>query len=131
MAGNLLAAQLNAQFDRPVSLENQVSGETSLLAVERPNVMQLPDVSATVHGNSLTMTGDMGNLTQFFLKASLEGKPLSSLTLEIPMLNESGMPIGTQTVRLSNAQVSSFETIDGGDRLLQKVSVQFGKIEYL
>jgi hypothetical protein len=131
LAGNLRATQLNAQFDHAASIQNSVSAELSLPADQRPDVMQLPNVSATVQGNSLTMTGDMAELSLFFMNAAIQGKPLPSLMLELPMLNENGMPIGTQTVRLSNALVSSFETIDGGDRPAQKVSVQFDKIEYL
>ncbi|HSE40048.1 MAG TPA: hypothetical protein VLH08_04720 [Acidobacteriota bacterium] len=128
LAGNLFAAQLNAQYDQ---IQNAISAETSFPAVQKREALKLPNVSATLQGNTLTMTGDTAELSQFFLKAAVEGKPLPSLTMELPMLNESGIPIGTQTVLLSNAMVLSFETIDDLDRPLQKISLQFDKTEYL
>jgi hypothetical protein len=128
LAGNLLAMQFNEQLNQTTSVQN---AEASLAAVNRPEAMKLPNVFATVQGNTLTMTGELAELSQFFMKAALDGKSISSLTMELPMLNESGIPIGTQLVRLTNAMISSFENIDGLDRPLQKCTIQFENIESL
>ena len=65
----------------------------------------------------------------FFVKAAASGETLTSVVFEFTR------PVGTgaevyQTVRLTNAIVSSVKTINGGNQPLEEISFTFQKIGY-
>jgi type VI secretion system secreted protein Hcp len=65
----------------------------------------------------------------FFVKAAASGETLTSVVFEFKRAVGSGTEV-YQTVRLTNAIVSSVKTINGGIQPTQEVSFTFQKIEY-
>lgn len=72
---------------------------------------------------------NLDEASKFFVTAAASGEILTSVVFEFKRT------VGTvtevyQTVRLTNAMVSSVKTINGGDRPMEEVSFTFQKIEY-
>ncbi len=65
----------------------------------------------------------------FFVKAAASGETLTSVVIEFTRPVGSGTEV-YQTVRLSNAIVSSVKTINGGIQPTEEISFTFQKIEY-
>ena len=65
----------------------------------------------------------------FFVKAAASGETLTSVVIEFRRDVGSGTEV-YQTVRLSNAIVSSVKTINGGIQPTEEISFTFQKIEY-
>ena len=65
----------------------------------------------------------------FFVKAAASGETLTSVVFEFKRAVGSGTEV-FQTVRLTNAIVSSVKTINGGIQPMEEVSFTFQKIEY-
>ena len=65
----------------------------------------------------------------FFTKAAASGETLTSVVIEFTRPVGSGTEV-YQTVRLSNAIVSSVKTINGGIQPTEEISFTFQKIEY-
>jgi type VI secretion system Hcp family effector len=68
--------------------------------------------------------------SKFFVSAAANGELLPAVLFEFKRASGSGQPEVFQTVRLTNATVSSVKTINGGDRPMEEVSFTFQKIEY-
>jgi type VI secretion system Hcp family effector len=68
--------------------------------------------------------------SKFFVSAAANGELLPAVLFEFKRTSGSGQPEIFQTVRLTNAMVSSVKTINGGDRPMEEVSFTFQKIEY-
>jgi type VI secretion system Hcp family effector len=66
----------------------------------------------------------------FFVNAAASGELLPAVLFEFTRTSGSSQPEVFQTVRLTNAIVSSVKTINGGDRPMEEVSFTFQKIEY-
>ena len=72
----------------------------------------------------------MDETSSFFVKAAASGETLTSVVFEFKRDVGSGTEV-YQTVRLTNAVVSSVREINGnGGRSMQEVSFTFQKIEY-
>jgi len=65
----------------------------------------------------------------FFQKAAANGGTLTSVVFEFKRAVGTGTEV-YQTVRLTNAIVSSVKTINGGNQPMEEVSFTFQKIEY-
>ena len=65
----------------------------------------------------------------FFVKAGASGETLTSVVFEFTRAKGSGTEV-YQTVRLTNATVSSVKTINGNGRPMEEVSFTFQKIAY-
>lgn len=115
LQGNLLSARLNSQ----------------LLGAQNIQSVELRNVAGLIQGNSLTLTGDFGSQAKLFMDAALQGKTIPSLTLELPLMDESGHSMGIQTVRLTNVMVPSFQTIDGLISPQQEINLQFEQLAEL
>jgi type VI secretion system Hcp family effector len=68
--------------------------------------------------------------SKFFVGVAASGELLPAVLFEFKRTSGSGQPEIFQTVRLTNAIVSSVKTINGGDRPMEEVSFTFQKIEY-
>jgi type VI secretion system secreted protein Hcp len=72
----------------------------------------------------------MDETSSFFVKAAASGETLTSVVFEFKRTVGTGTEV-YQTVRLTNATVSSVREINGnGGRLMQEVSFTFQKIGY-
>jgi type VI secretion system Hcp family effector len=72
----------------------------------------------------------MDETSSFFVKAAASGETLTSVVFEFKRTAGTGTEV-YQTVRLTNATVSSVREINGnGGRLMQEVSFTFQKIGY-
>ena len=69
------------------------------------------------------------NESQFFQSAAANGELLPAVLIEFTRPNGNGQPEVFQTVRLTNAMVSSVK-MSGGQNLMEEVSFTFQKIEY-
>ena len=67
--------------------------------------------------------------SRFFVTAATNGETLTSVVFEFTRNVGSGTEV-YQTVRLTNAIVSSVKTINGGNRPMEEVFFTFQKIEY-
>ena len=67
--------------------------------------------------------------SKFFVTAAANGGTLASVVFEFKRNVGSGTEV-YQTVRLSNAIVSSVKTINGGIQPMEEVSFTFQRIEY-
>jgi type VI secretion system Hcp family effector len=67
--------------------------------------------------------------SKFFATAALKGETLSSVVFEFTRARGTATEV-YQTVRLTNAVVSSVKTINGGIQPMEEVSFTFQKIEY-
>ncbi len=65
----------------------------------------------------------------FFVKAAASGETLTSVVFEFKRNVGTGTEV-YQTVRLTNAIISSVKTINGGAQPMEEVSFTFQKIEY-
>jgi type VI secretion system Hcp family effector len=65
----------------------------------------------------------------FFVKAAASGETLTSVVFEFTRAVGSGTEV-YQTVRLTNAMVSSVKTVNGDGRPAEEISFTFQKIEY-
>lgn len=72
---------------------------------------------------------EMDEASKFFVKAAASGELLPAVLFEFTRARGSGTEV-YQTVRLTNAIVSSVKTINGGDRPMEEISFTFQKIEY-
>ena len=72
---------------------------------------------------------NLDEASPFFVKAAASGETLTSVVIEFTRAVGSSTEV-YQTVRLTNAMVSSVKTINGGDRPMEEVSFTFQKIEY-
>ena len=67
--------------------------------------------------------------SKFFQTAATEGELLPAVLFEFTRTRGSQTEV-FQTVRLTNAMVSSVKMLNGGDRPMEEVSFTFQKIEY-
>ncbi|MEP6637025.1 MAG: type VI secretion system tube protein Hcp [Acidobacteriota bacterium] len=67
--------------------------------------------------------------SKFFVAAAANGETLTSVVFEFKRAVGTGTEV-YQTVRLTNAIVSSVKTINGGIQPMEEVSFTFQKIEY-
>ena len=72
---------------------------------------------------------NLDEASPFFVKAAASGETLTSVVIEFTRAVGSGTEV-YQTVRLTNAIVSSVKTINGGIQPTEEVSFTFQKIEY-
>jgi type VI secretion system Hcp family effector len=64
------------------------------------------------------------------VRAAAQGETLTTVLFEFVRMTGTGRPQVYQTVRLTNAMVSSVRTVNGADRPMEEVSFTFQKIEY-
>ncbi len=67
--------------------------------------------------------------SKFFVTAAVSGELLPAVLFEFTRASSSGTEV-FQTVKLTNAIVSSVKTLNGVDRPMEEVSFTFQKIEY-
>ena len=67
--------------------------------------------------------------SKFFQTAAAQGELLPAVLFEFTRTRNNQTEV-YQTVRLTNAMVSSVKMLDGGDRPMEEVSFTFQKIEY-
>ena len=72
---------------------------------------------------------NLDGTSPFFAKAAASGETLTSVVFEFKRAVGTGTEV-FQTVRLTNAIVSSVKTINGGIQPAEEVSFTFQKIEY-
>lgn len=72
---------------------------------------------------------NLDEASPFFVKAAASGETLTSVVFEFTREVGTGTEV-YQTVRLTNAIVSSVKTINGGIQPMEEVSFTFQKIEY-
>jgi type VI secretion system Hcp family effector len=75
------------------------------------------------------ISGPIDNKSQFFQSAAANGELLPAVLIEFTRPNGNGQTEVFQTVRLTNAMVSSVK-MSGGQNLMEEVSFTFQKIEY-
>jgi type VI secretion system Hcp family effector len=78
----------------------------------------------------VTIVRDTDEASAFLVKAFTSGDLLPGVQFEFIRSSSTARPEVYQTVRLSNAMVSSVKRLNGGDRPTEEVSFTFQKIEY-
>ena len=71
----------------------------------------------------------LDEVSKFFASAAASGELLPAVLFEFTRANGSSTEV-YQTVKLTNAIVSSVKMVNGGDRPMEEVSFTFQKIEY-
>ena len=86
--------------------------------------------AAMRRGNDpVVIVHNLDETSPFFVKAAASGETLTSVVFEFKRAVGTGTEV-FQTVRLTNAIVSSVKTINGGIQPTEEVSFTFQKIEY-
>jgi type VI secretion system Hcp family effector len=79
--------------------------------------------------NPVVIVRNLDEASKFCVTAAASGQTLTSVVFEFTRARGSGTEV-YQTVRLTNAMVSSVKTINGDGRPMEEVSFTFQKIEY-
>ena len=77
----------------------------------------------------ITIVRAIDETSKFFQTAATQGELLPAVLFEFTRTRSSQTEV-YQTVRLTNAMVSSVKMLNGGDRPMEEVSFTFQKIEY-
>jgi type VI secretion system Hcp family effector len=80
----------------------------------------------------IVVVKEVDKTSQFFVQAAAKGELLPAVLFEFTRRGSDGKTEVYQTVRLTNALISSVHmlNVNGGDRPMQEISFTFQKIEY-
>jgi type VI secretion system Hcp family effector len=78
----------------------------------------------------IVVVKEVDKTSPFFVQAAAKGELLPAVLFEFSRRGSDGKTEVYQTVRLTNALISSVHMLNGGDRPMQEISFTFQKIEY-
>ena len=114
----------------PRDLANAQS--SAAMASGRTTGSRMPGAAGPVRrvNDPVVITRYSDSASPLLVRAAAQGETLPAVLFEFVRMAGTGRPQVYQTVRLTNARVSSVRTVNGADRPMEEVSFTFQKIEY-